>query len=237
MEKVDGVIAIIPARGGSKGLPRKNILKLGGKPLIAWTIHAALESGTVDRVVVSTDDEEIAEVSQREGAEVPFLRPAHLATETAKSVDVMRNMLEAFPHHETAILLQPTSPFRTGRDIDKAIDLFKGHKTRSCTSVYTAEESPYLMFYTGDDHRLTRVLGSDVAKNLRRQDLSSVVLLNGAIYIVDVPTFLKDNSFIHADTVGYLMPRERSIDIDTEEDFADAAETLKNWGGIIKTDP
>lgn len=228
-----GVLAVIPARGGSKGLPRKNILDLGGRPLIGWTIEAALRSGAVTRVVVSTDDEEIADIARREGADVPFLRPAHLSGDTATSAGVMTHALENVGGFATAVLLQPTSPFRTGGDIDAACALLVQTGASSCTSVCHATESPYLMFYSGEGSRLERVIGPHVDKNMRRQDLRPVVLLNGAIYVVRVKTFLDDHSFIHDDTAGYVMPGERSIDIDTAQDLQLAADTLAEWGGAV----
>ena len=123
------LLAIIPARGGSKRLPRKNILDLSGKPLIAWTIEAALNSKYIDRIVVSTDDQEIANISIKHGAEVPFLRPKSLATDDASSIDTVINVLGEIEiidqHYEYIVLLQPTSPLRTEIDIDKAIELLE----------------------------------------------------------------------------------------------------------------
>jgi N-acylneuraminate cytidylyltransferase len=212
------VLALIPARGGSKGLPGKNIMPLGGRPLIQWTIDAARGSRFVDRVVLSSDDETIIEIAARGGCEVPFRRPAPLASDTAAMVDVALHALEAVPSHDVLVLLQPTSPLRTSTDIDAACELFTSSGAPSCVSVSLTEQSPYWMYGLGARGELLPVLEPPEGI-VRRQDLPPVYVLNGAIYVADVAALRKSRNFVTRETVGYTMPPERSIDIDTAADF------------------
>lgn len=212
------VLAVIPARGGSKGLPGKNLLSANGKPLIAYSIEAALQSKSVDQLIVSTDDDEIMEVAQRYGATVPFRRPTNLATDTASTVDVIAHALDSLPGYEVVVVLQPTSPLRTPTDIDDALQSFEKSGAAACVSVSPVEQSPYWM-YTVDEHNRLHPLIDEERQVSRRQDLPAVYTLNGAIYVIDVNVFFRYRTFIPAGTVSYLMPRERSLDIDTAEDF------------------
>lgn len=219
------VLAVITARGGSKGLPRKNVLPLADRPLIGWTIAAARGAACVGRVVVSTDDDEIAQVAQTQGAEVPFMRPADLATDSATSVDVLRHALQACPGHEYVVLLQPTSPLRLADDIDAAYTHMQGLGAPSCVSICEVDESPWLMYGQTEDGRLSRLL-PEPPRGYRRQDLPAAYRLNGAIYIARVDWFLAGGSLIGPATVGYRMPADRSVDIDTQADFDHAASLL-----------
>ena len=228
-----GVLAVITARGGSKGVPRKNVRPLGGRPLIAWTVRAALEAACIDRVVVSTDDEEIAQVARDAGAEVPFLRPADLASDTATSVDVMLHALDMVPGYGRAVLLQPTSPFRTGTDLDAGFALWQGAPgAGGCVSVYAAAESPWLMYGTDGAGRLGRLLPVPPG-GLRRQDLPKALVLNGAFYFIDVARFRAEGRLVFDDGLGFEMPVERSRDIDTPADFEAVEHQLAAWGGRI----
>lgn len=209
-------LGLIPARGGSKGVPRKNVRPLAGKPLIAWTIEAALASGVIDRVVVSTDDEEIASVGAAWGAEIPFMRPPRLAGDETPSIDVVRHALELLPDFDTLVLLQPTSPLRTAEDVAAAVRLYGASQQRNCIAMTEAADSPYWSYFL-DQGALRPVIRLDVP--LRRQDLPSVVTVNGAIYVANVRRLVEQGSFLQANMVPYLMPRERSVDIDTEFDF------------------
>lgn len=231
-----GVLAIITARGGSKGLPGKNLRSLGGLPLIAWTVRAALDARCIDRVVVSTDDDAIADAALAAGAEWPFRRPAALASDNATSVDVMRHALDALSGHDKAVLLQPTSPFRTAADLDAGFALWqKTPDAGGCVSVCAALESPWLMFGSASDGRLARLL-PEPPGGLRRQDLPKALVLNGAFYFVDVARFMAEGQLLFADGLGFEMPVSRSIDIDTAEDFAEAERQLAAWGGRIRED-
>jgi CMP-N-acetylneuraminic acid synthetase len=212
------VLALITARGGSKGLPRKNLLQVRGKPLIAWTIEAALESKVIDQVILSSDDDEIIKTAIGLGCSAPFRRPNYLANDTASSVDVVLHALDQLPGFDIVILLQPTSPLRTASDIDAAFYMLNSSSAPSCVSVCEVEQSPYWMFSLGQDKRISKILHEEPNVD-RRQDLPKVYVLNGAIYIAKVDWLKKMKSFISNDTCGYIMSRNNSIDIDTANDF------------------
>ncbi|MBU5355391.1 acylneuraminate cytidylyltransferase family protein [Paenibacillus barcinonensis] len=214
-------LGVIPARGGSKGLPGKNIRLLDGKPLIEYSIEAALKSGCVTRVVVSTDDESIAHVARLAGAEVPFLRPAELATDEAKSIDVLRHAVQHYEekghHHEHVLLLQPTSPLRTATDIREAMKQFLQSDADSLQSIAPARTHPYLLRQRTGIGQLTPYLEAEF--HLRRQDLEKVYELNGALYLMKRNLLMEQGKIVGASNQGYIMPAERSIDIDTLWDF------------------
>ncbi len=212
------VLAVIPARGGSKGVPGKNIRRVQNRPLLAWTVEAALESRAIDRVVLSSDDEEIMAVARALGCEVPFRRPADLATDTATSIDVVLHALDALPGFDVVVLLQPTSPLRSAADIDAACARYPVGGGGSCVSVAPVEQSPYWMYRLRDDQSLDPLLPLS-AEITRRQDLPPVFALNGAIYISDAASLRRSRTFITPQTVAHVMPLARSIDIDTEADF------------------
>lgn len=212
------VLALVTARGGSKGLPRKNVLPAGGRPLIAWTIGAATGAEFVSRVAVSTDDDEIMEAARAWGADVPFQRPPALASDTAASIDVVLHALEQLPGYDYVVLLQPTSPLRTAADIDAALRLAEASGAPACVSVCEAAQSPYWMYRLDGDGRLASLLESPVTAS-RRQDLPPVYVLNGAIYVARVDWLRETRSFLGTGCIAYPMPVERSLDIDTPEDF------------------
>lgn len=213
------VLAIIPARGGSKGLPRKNVLPAGGRPLLAWSVAAAQGARSIDRVVLSSDDDEIIAVARACGCEVPFRRPEALASDTASSLDVVLHALDALPGYAVVVLLQPTSPLRSAADIDAACALFATSGAPACVSVCLAAQSPYWMYRLADNHALQPVVEAPPGVT-RRQDLPPVYALNGAIYIADAAWLRKTRTFVARDTVAYVMPAARSIDIDSANDFA-----------------
>ncbi len=215
-------IAIIPARGGSKGIPNKNIILINGKPLIYYTILPAVElkeEGLIDHVVVSTDSSQIAEISSDLGAEVPFLRPEHLADDNAKSIDVMTHALDYYRNNgkefDYSILLQPTSPLRTREDIINAVKLYDAHKNDSLISCYS-EEHKYAYYKDG-------VYGKpcDAKHNLgmRRQDYNDLYVRNGAIYITNIEYLINERKIISDMPLIYEMPSNRSIDINTIDDL------------------
>lgn len=226
------VLAVIVARGGSKGLPRKNVLPLGGRPLIAWTVEAARAASCIGRVIVSTDNAEIAQAARMAGADSPFMRPPDLASDSATAVEVMAHALAQVPGHDAAVLLQPTSPFRTANDIDAGYSLWRQSGAPSCVSVCAASESPWLMYRVDENGQLERLLPEPFA-GLRRQDLPRAFILNGALYFVDTARFLADRQFVYEKTVGFEMPLDRSIDIDTPDDFENAERQLAYWGGAV----
>ncbi len=215
------VLAIIPARGGSKRLPRKNILDLNGKPLIAWTIEAALKSRYIDKTIVSTDDKEIAEISDKYGAEVPFMRPKRLASDTASSVDVILHAINFYKekgnNFEYIVLLQPTSPLRMDEDIDAAFEQLDD-KTKAVVSVCETEHTPLWSNTLPADLSMKDFIRPEI-KNVRSQDLPKYYRLNGAVYISEIGYFKDNIGFIGDRTVAFIMLQERSIDIDSVFDF------------------
>lgn len=225
------VVALIPARGGSKGIPRKNIAPLAGRPLIAWTITAALASGRLQRVIVSTDDEEIAHVAREHGAEVPFLRPPELAGDESTAVDVALHALDALgtPGPDALLLLQPTSPLRSATDICDAIDLAEQSQADAVIGICEATPHPYLARSLDADGKLRNF--STVPPQLtRRQDYPPAYVLNGAIYLNRCASLRATRSFEPPGALGFIMPPERSIDIDAPLDLQIAESLLKNAG-------
>lgn len=212
------VLALITARGGSKGLPRKNVLLAGGKPLLAWTVDEAISAECIDRVVLSSDDHEIMDAARAAGCDVPFCRPAHLASDVATSIDVVLHALDQLPEYEYVVLLQPTSPLRIAEDIDAAFELMLEREAPSCVSVCEADQSPYWMYRFTEGNKLQRLL-PNVDVITRRQDLPPIYVLNGAIYIAQIDWLRANKGFVGVETVAYLMPKERSLDIDTDQDF------------------
>ncbi len=219
------VVALITARGGSKGLPRKNVLPLCGKPLIAWTIEAALRATSVDRVVLSSDDDEISSIAARFGCEVLFKRPAELASDTASSMDVVRHALAQLTDAQMIVLLQPTSPLRTHADIDAAVSRVRTGDAPACVSVCEVSESPYWMYRIGKQGQIQPLMPTHLPPQ-RRQDLEPIYRLNGAVYVAQSAWLLQNGGFVSAQTVAHCMPASRSIDIDTAADFEWAANAM-----------
>lgn len=195
---------------------KKNVIDVGGKPLIAWTIDAAKQSKLLDRFVLSSDDDEIIQVACLLGCEVPFKREALLSGDAASSADVVADCLQRVPGYDYIVLLQPTSPLRSTEDIDSAIKTCIDKKAPACVSVCEAEESPYWMYTLQGEGAMVPVISNDY---LRRQELPPVYVLNGAIYVADVQWFAQARGFMSSDTLAYCMPRCRSIDIDVVEDL------------------
>lgn len=215
------VVAIITARGGSKGLPRKNVLDLAGKPLIAHTIQAALESKIFDKVVVTTDDTEIKEVSLQYGAEV-IDRPEYLATDSASSLDVIVHALEALKENGTKqythfVLLQPTSPLRTATHIKESWSKYLKDDANSLVSVMEVEHPPQKMLIEKNGEVTPLTKWEDLTKP--RQSLPKAYLPNGAIYIIKIEDFLKSKNIFEEALSIYLMNQKCSIDIDSENDL------------------
>lgn len=218
------VLAIIPARGGSKGVPHKNIIPICGKPLIVYTIEPALEAlklGVIDKLIVSTDDEEIAEVSKNAGADVPFMRPDYLSNDTAKSVDVMIHAADFYKEqgidYDTILLLQPTAPLRSVDDIVESLNLFDKEGTTSLISCYKEEYVSDAVTYYKEGN-LAIALNPNHNKGIRRQEEKEKFVRNGAIYITTVQQ-LNDNHRVFDDVPAmYVMPKERSVNIDTLDD-------------------
>lgn len=219
------ILGLIPARGGSKGIPRKNIKPIAGKPLIAWTIEAALKSSQLSTVVVSTEDSEIGEVARLYGALTPFVRPSKLAQDDTPGIDPVLHALSAMPEFDAVVLLQPTSPLRTSADIDDFVS-FALNKNASCVmSVTEADKHPYWM-YSLEEGVLRPVVA--VREYTRRQDLPPVYAANGALYFARSGWLKQNRTFISPETMGFVMPRERSLDIDTIVDWKLAEMLLRS---------
>jgi CMP-N-acetylneuraminic acid synthetase len=229
------VLALIPARGGSKGIPRKNIRLLGGRPLLAWSVDAARAARHVARVVVSTDDEEIAAVAREAGAEVPFRRPAEYATDTAPSIAPVHHALQWFAAHENwrpdaVALLPPTSPLRRAEDIDAAVDLLHSAGAVSVIAVVAARHHPFYAFRRGIDGRLSYFM--DVpARPQRRQDLPPAFAASQAILVSRTEYFERCGPAAWAadetSVAGLPVGEETAFDIDTPQDFAHAEAMLR----------
>ncbi|APG23789.1 acylneuraminate cytidylyltransferase family protein [Syntrophotalea acetylenica] len=216
------ILALIPARGGSKGLPGKNIRELAGRPLLAWSIEAARQSRYVDVVALSTDSRDIAEVAEAEGVPVPFLRPAHLATDSASSFDALVHALDWYAGNgerfDLVVWLQPTSPLRTAADIDQAIELYFEKQADAIVSVCETDHHPWWSNTLSADGNMAGFLRHEVL-NTNRQELPVYYRLNGAIYLGAPELLREQRSFFGRATYAYVMSRERSVDIDDLIDF------------------
>ena len=213
------VLAVIPARGGSKGIPNKNVVSLMGKPLINWTIEAASSSRYIDHLILSSDDECICSVAKAAGCNVPFLRASELATDDAKTVDVVLDAINRTPGFDLVVVLQPTSPLREASDIDNCLELLIAQGAATAVSVSESRDHPFLVYSMAADSRLDAFLKIDPSVSMRRQDLPPAYSLNGAIYIAEIDWLIASRSFVSPETVGYLMSREKSIDIDEPSDL------------------
>ena len=218
MYKNKKILAIIPARGGSKRLPRKNVLIFNGKPLIEWSIYAGLKSKYIDKVVVSSDDSEILDISKSAGATV-IKRPDHLASDTATTFNVIKHTIANVDIYDYVILLQATSPLRTNKHIDEAIELLELKDAKAIVSVCKVDHSPLWSNTLATDLSMVNFLRDEVI-NKRSQDLDTYYRLNGAIYICKVKHLLKEKSFfLKNDIFAYKMNKKSSIDIDDAIDF------------------
>ena len=217
------VLGIITARGGSKGIPQKNIRLLNKKPLIAWTIEAALQSDSIEHVIVSTDDDQIADIAIQHGAIVPFMRPSSLAQDNTPHIPVIKHALESIEalgryKAERFMLLQPTSPFRSSTHIDEAVMLAKKHDADSVISVCEAESHPYFCKKVNDSGHLVDFVAKPDGY-LARQNIKPAFVLNGAIYLCRWSYFMQEESLYSNATVAYVMDKAKSIDIDTLFDW------------------
>ena len=219
-------LAIIPARGGSKRLPRKNILNLCGKPLIAWSIEAALKSKYISKVVASSDDEEILNISNIFGADI-IKRPDELASDTATTFDAIKHTIDNFKKYDYIVLLQPTSPLRNEKHIDEAIELLEEKQADAIVSVCEMDHSPLWSNTLPKDGNMNNFLRDEVL-NKRSQDLEKYYRVNGAVYICKTDKLLENKSFFLKDNIfAYIMDRKSSIDIDEEIDFLFAQRVIE----------
>lgn len=221
MYKDKRFLAIIPARSGSKGLINKNIKELNGKPMIAYTIEAAIKSRVFDDIIVSTDSQEYADIAIQYGAKVPFLRPNHLSTDESTTNEVIVHCLNELSENRNEydyfMILQPTSPLRTSIDIVDAVDLLFEKKANSIVSVCESEHSPMYMNTINESLSLREFISKDV--KMRRQELPKYYRLNGAIYLSDVINYLSEGDLYGENSYAYVMNKKNSIDVDDELDF------------------
>lgn len=212
------VLSIIPARGGSKGISKKNIVDLDGKPLIAWSIEASINSKYINKTIVSSDSDQVLEIAKKYKAEV-FIRPKDLAGDLSSSESVVKHVLDNIDEKfDYIILLQPTSPLRNTKDIDQAfIKLFSS----SASALISLQEydNKVLKAFKENDFGFIEGISNNKYPFMRRQDLPKIYLSNGAIYIVKVDEFFKNNSFYTDKTIPFVMDEKRSIDLDTYEDL------------------
>ena len=232
MEKKSRIVGVIPARGGSKGIPYKNIQKLGGRPLISYTIEAALKSKSLSKVIVSTDDARIAEISRSFGAEVPFLRPADLAKDDTPSLSVIQHAVKYIEDTERCVLdviviLQPTSPLRNEKYIDDAVEKLLKTGVDSVVTVCKVKHHPFWSFIAKGDS-LYPFSMKGIAVN-KRQDLPEIYGLNGAVYAVRRNVLFEQNSVFGRETKAVVMSEEESVDIDDYFNLFIAEMVLKHW--------
>ncbi|MFQ5661953.1 MAG: cytidylyltransferase domain-containing protein [Candidatus Paceibacteria bacterium] len=226
MDKKQKILAVITARGGSKGIPRKNIKELGGKPLISYTIEAAKKSSLISHLIVSTDDKEIAEIAKKYEADVPFMRPEELSQDNTLHLPVMQHAVSFMEDKigekfDYVVILQPTSPFRTKEDIDNTIQKLIDTKADSAVSLVEIEENhPVKMKKLEGD----KVLPYSVEEvfGTRRQDLPIAYKRSSAVYVMKRDLIMKDNELYGTYTAGHIVPKERSIDIDDPFDWIKA---------------
>lgn len=228
------IMAIIPARAGSKRLPHKNIKELAGKPLIQWTIEAAQACKLVDTIVVSTDDPKVIEISEELGVSIPFVRPSFLAKDSSSSIDVILHAINYFEQqgkkYDFLLLLQPTSPLRTSRHILEAISLMNDKNADGIVSVCEAEHSPLWMNTLDETFEMSSFLKDEV-KNQRSQDLKRYYRLNGAIYLININRLKSEKTMLLKNNIyAYEMDRMSSVDIDEQIDFLLAETIMKHKG-------
>ena len=227
------VLAVVPARGKSKGIPRKNIAPLRSRPLLAYTAMAALAARHISRVILSTDDEEIAEVGRKWGLEVPFMRPARLAKDDTPTIPVLQHAVESLEsqgeHFDAVLTLQPTTPFRLASDIDGAIELLARTNADSVVSfVDVGEHHPARMKWIDEDRRVIDPPFAEQVEGQRRQELRPIYLREGSIYLTRRDVLMKDSSIKGRDCRAWLIPQERTCNIDTPFDLF-LAEQMMAW--------
>lgn len=226
------VLAVIAARGGSKGLRRKNLRETGGKPLIAWSIEAGRGSRYIDRLVLSSDDDEIMAVAREWECDVPFRRPDGLAGDEARIEDALIHALVTIgDDFDYLVLLQATSPLRTSGDIDACLERCLETGAPAMISVSEAGKSPFWMYGLDADGRMQPLLEGRYS---RRQDLPTAYAVNGAVYVAETGWFRRNSTFVSDETRAYVMPAERSVDVDAEIDMLTVEAILSSGGSKTK---
>lgn len=229
------VLAIVPARAGSKGLPGKNIRPLGGKPLLAWPIEAALASAHVDRTIVSTDSAEYAEIAQKYGAEAPFLRPPEHAIDTAPSIDFILHAIDTLAldgdEYHYLVLLEPTSPLTEASDIDGALNELAQKSDVASAAIGVAlmeTQHPAYAVRCAKEGLISPMSGGDFSNLPRRQDLEPIFALDGSFYISTVEALVSEKSFCHDRTLGLVTERHKAYEVDDIIDFICIEAILKH---------
>jgi CMP-N-acetylneuraminic acid synthetase len=227
------ILGLIPARGGSKGVPRKNIRLLGGKPLLAYTAESSLQSEKLTRVILSTEDEEIAEIGRQYGLDVPFMRPPELAEDTTPTLPVIQHALKNLELEgdifDAVCLLQPTNPLRRAEDIDNCIELLENSKADSVVSILPvpAEYNPNWVYRQSDDGAITLSNG-ETEPITRRQDLPTAYYRDGTVYVTRSETINKQNSLYGNNVRGYKINPDYSVNIDTDDDWQNIEKKILN---------
>lgn len=228
-------LAIIPARSGSKGLPNKNIKMLCNKPLMAWSIEAGLGSKYIDEVVVSTDSEEYAKIAKQYGASVPFLRPESLSLDTSTTFESIKHTIDFYKNErkqefDYIVLLEPTSPLREVSDIDRAIELlFKHPNAQSIVGVCKTESQNPAFLIKLNTSKLIESYTHRGFSPLRRQEIEEIFFFEGTIYISQTQALLEHQNFYHNQTLGYEVPKWKSLEVDDEDDFAMIEAMMKKY--------
>ena len=233
------VLGIIPARGGSKGVPRKNIRLLGGKPLLAYTAESSLQSEKLTRIILSTEDEEIAEIGRKYGLDVPFMRPPELAEDTTPTLPVIQHALKKLEAEgdifDAVCLLQPTNPLRRAEDIDNCIQLLENSEADSVVSILPvpAEYNPKWVYWQSDDGSIILSTG-EIEPITRRQDLPTAYYRDGTVYVTRSEIVCKQNSLYGNNVRGYKINPDYSVNIDTEIDWKKAEERINQKTSVVK---
>lgn len=237
--KQERILGLIPAKGGSTRLAKKNIRQLAGRSLLGWTAEAARASGIIDRLIVSTEDDDVAQAARDLGIEVPFMRPQELARDPAGVVHVALHALEtleaAGETYDTLVTLLPTCPLRSADDIKGAYQLFVERDRPFVLSVSEFEHTPFAALGPTEDGRLEPYMPEYFGR--KSQEMPKAYRPNGAVHVLDVKAFRAAKTDLAQPLVGYVMPRERSFDIDTEDDLRAAEVHLKLHGGLVAATP
>jgi len=211
------ILGIIPARGGSKGIPRKNIQIISGKPLIAWSIINAQQSKYIDKIILSSDDNEIISIAKQWKCDVPFVRPKELAEDDTPGIAPVLHAIQQFPDYDYIVLLQPTSPLRAVDDIDGCIEFCMQQNSKICVSVTEPPKNPFLLCTINTSPYIQPFHANGFIPT--RQEIPEIFMINGAIYVAQAEWLNSTQSFLTPETIAYFMPYNRSLDIDTELDM------------------
>ena len=218
MKEKKNILAIVPARLGSKGIKLKNIKLFCDKPLISWTINEAKKISKIDKIIVSTDDEKIAKIARKLDVEVPFVRPKKYSKDDSPGIDVVLHAISYFKDYKYILLLQPTSPLRSKKDINGIINFTLNNNLKSTVAISKVREYPQLMYKMSKEKKLIKEFIKYRSFNIR-QKYEALYRINGALYMSDTNWILKNKTLVNKETFGYLMPIDRSADLDDSFDW------------------